>query len=201
MKRLASCGRQISGVDVRVVDQDTGLDVKPGQVGEIIASGPERHERLLEAPRGNRRRPQSGYMHTGDLATIDEDNFIFIVDRAKDMIVSGGENVYCAEVENALYDHPDVLEAAVIGIPDERWGEAVLAIVVPKEGKAPSEGEIIEHCRDSHRRLQMPQAGRLPDTPLPEERPGEDSQDRAAEAVLGRQDAPGELEGGRPPLY
>ena len=73
-------------------------------------------------------------MHTGDLATIDEDNFIFIVDRAKDMIVSGGENVYCAEVENALYDHPDVLEAAVIGIPDERWGEAVLAIVVPKEG-------------------------------------------------------------------
>ena len=115
---------------------------------------------------------RDGYMHTGDLATIDEENFIFIVDRAKDMIVSGGENVYCAEVENALYDHPDVLEAAVIGIPDERWGEAVLAIVVPKEGKSPSEGELIEHCRGLIAGYKCPKKVVFQEQPLPKSGPG-----------------------------
>jgi long-chain acyl-CoA synthetase len=96
---------------------------------------------------------RGGYMHTGDLATIDEENFIFIVDRAKDMIVSGGEIVYCAEVEYALYDHPDVLEAAVIGIPDDRWGR--LLAIGAERGQNPSEGELIEHCR-GHRGVQVP---------------------------------------------
>ena len=86
-------------------------------------------------------------MQIGILATIDEENFIFSVHRAKDMIVSGGENVYCAEVENALYEHADVLEAAVLGIPDDRWGEAVIAIVVPRENANPTEEAMIEHCR------------------------------------------------------
>ena len=172
VKRLASCGRQISGVDVRVVDQDTGKDVKPGQVGEIIASGPNVMNGYWKRPEETAAALKGGYMHTGDLATIDEDNFIFIVDRAKDMIVSGGENVYCAEVENALYEHPDVLEAAVIGIPDERWGEAVLAIVVPKEGTSPSEGEIIEHTRGLIAGYKTPKQVVFQATPLPKSGPG-----------------------------
>jgi long-chain acyl-CoA synthetase len=147
VRRLASCGREISGVDVRVVDENTGKDVKPGQVGEIIAAGPNVMNGYWKRPKETADALKDGYMHTGDLATIDEDNFIFIVDRAKDMIVTGGENVYCAEVENALYEHPDVLEAAVIGVPDDRWGEAVLAVVVPRANTSPSEGEMIEHCR------------------------------------------------------
>jgi long-chain acyl-CoA synthetase len=172
VRRLASCGREISGVDVRVVDQNTGKDVKPGQVGEIIAAGPNVMNGYWKRPKETADALKNGYMHTGDLATIDEENFIFIVDRAKDMIVSGGENVYCAEVENALYDHADVLEAAVIGIPDERWGEAVLAIVVPKEGKAPSEGELIEHCRGLIAGYKCPKKVVFQETPLPKSGPG-----------------------------
>src|SRR5437763_7853472 len=87
-----------------------------------------------------------GWYHTGDLATIDEENFIYIVDRAKDMIISGGENIYSVEVENALYTHPAVLEAAVIGIPNETWGEAVHAVVVCKPGMSATGDELIAHA-------------------------------------------------------
>ncbi|MGE3073377.1 MAG: long-chain-fatty-acid--CoA ligase [Dehalococcoidia bacterium] len=172
VKRLASCGREISGVEVRVVDQTTGKDVKPGQVGEIIAAGPNVMNGYWKRPKETAEALKGGYMHTGDLATIDEENFIFIVDRAKDMIVSGGENVYCAEVENALYEHPDVLEAAVLGIPDERWGEAVLAIVVPKENSNPSEGEMIEHCRGLIAGYKCPKKVVFQKDPLPKSGPG-----------------------------
>jgi long-chain acyl-CoA synthetase len=172
VKRLASCGREISGVEVRVVDQNTGKDVKPGQVGEIIARGPNIMNGYWNRPEETANALKNGYMHTGDPATIDEDNFIFIVDRAKDMIVSGGENVYCAEVENALYEHPDVLEAAVLGIPDERWGEAVLAIVVPKENTNPSEGEMIEHCRGLIAGYKCPKQVVFQKDPLPKSGPG-----------------------------
>jgi long-chain acyl-CoA synthetase len=172
VKRLASCGREISGVDVRVVDQDTGKDVKPGQVGEIIARGPNIMNGYWNRPEETAAALRHGYMHTGDLATIDKDNFIFIVDRAKDMIVSGGENVYCAEVENALYEHPDVLEAAVIGIPDDKWGEAVLAIVVPKEGASPSEADIIEHTRHLIAGYKTPKQVVFQAQPLPKSGPG-----------------------------
>lgn len=171
-RRLGSCGRQVSGVEVRVVDQVTGEDIKPGQVGEIIARGPNvmngywrREKETAEALRG-------GYMHTGDVATIDKDNFIFIVDRAKDMIISGGENVYSTEVESALYEHPSVLEAAVIGIPDAQWGEAVLAVVVPKEGQSPTEHELIEHCRTLIAGYKCPKKVVFQGSPLPKSGPG-----------------------------
>ncbi|MCA9853586.1 MAG: AMP-binding protein, partial [Dehalococcoidia bacterium] len=117
------------------------------EVGEIVARGPNimlgywrRGPETEEALRG-------GWMHTGDLATVDEENYVYIVDRSKDMIISGGENVYTTEVENAIYEHPDVLEVAVIGIPDDRWGEAVLAVVVPRPETSPTEEAIVEHCR------------------------------------------------------
>jgi long-chain acyl-CoA synthetase len=170
--RLASCGRQVSGVEVRVVNQETGEDVKPGEVGEIIARGPNVMLGYWNRPKETAEALRGGYMHTGDLATIDQENFIFIVDRAKDMIISGGENVYSTEVENALYDHPDVLEAAVIGIPDDQWGEAVLAVVVPKEGKTPTEHEIIEHCRKLIAGYKCPKKVVFQDTPLPKSGPG-----------------------------
>ena len=109
IRRLASCGREVSGVEVRVVDPATGKDVMPGEVGEIIARGPNVMTGYWKRPQETAEALRDGYMHTGDVATIDEENFIFIVDRAKDMIISGGENVYSVEVENALYEHPAVL--------------------------------------------------------------------------------------------
>lgn len=172
LRRLASCGREVAGVEVRVVNPETMEDVRPGEVGEIVARGPNvmkgywrREQETAEALRG-------GYMHTGDLATIDEENFIYIVDRAKDMIISGGENVYSAEVENVLYDHPAVLEAAVIGIPDERWGELVTAIIVPREGASVTEEEIQEHCRKSIAGYKIPRKVIFRSEPLPKSGPG-----------------------------
>jgi len=171
-RRLASCGRQVPGVEVRVVDEETGIDVEPGQVGEIIARGPNVMKGYWNRPEETAKALKHGYMHTGDLATIDEENFIFIVDRAKDMIISGGENIYTTEVENAIYEHPAVLEAAVIGIPDAQWGEAVLAVVVPREGVAVTEHDIIAHCRTLIAGYKCPKRVVFQDTPLPKSGPG-----------------------------
>ncbi len=171
-RRLASCGREVPGVEVRVVDETTGRDVKPGEVGEIIARGPNVMKGYWKRPEETAKALRDGYMHTGDLATIDKDNFVFIVDRAKDMIISGGENIYSTEVENALYEHPAVLEAAVIGIPDAQWGEAVLAVVVPREGTSPTEHEIIEHCHTLIAGYKCPKRVVFQETPLPKSGPG-----------------------------
>jgi long-chain acyl-CoA synthetase len=146
MRRLASCGKEVFGVEVRVVNPD-GRDVRPGEVGEVIARGPNVMLGYWRMPDATAEAIVDGWMHTGDLATVDEENYIYIVDRAKDMIISGGENIYSVEVENALYTHPAVLEAAVIGIPDETWGEAVHAVVVCKPGKSVSAEDLIAHAR------------------------------------------------------
>lgn len=171
-RRLASCGREVPGVEIRVVNQETGKDVKPGELGEIIARGPNVMKGYWKRPKETAEALRDGYMHTSDLAMIDEENFIFIVDRAKDMIVSGGENVFSTEVENAIYEHPAVLEAAVIGIPDRDWGEAVLAIVVPREGAEVTEKEIIEHCRTLIAGYKCPKQVVFQATPLPKSGPG-----------------------------
>ncbi|HWZ20748.1 MAG TPA: long-chain-fatty-acid--CoA ligase [Ktedonobacteraceae bacterium] len=146
VRRLSSCGKEVLGVEVRVVNIE-GEDVHPGEIGEIIASGPNVMMGYWRMPEATSAAIVEGWMHTGDLATIDEENYIFIVDRAKDMIISGGENVYSVEVENALYSHPAVLEVAVIGIPDETWGEVVHAVVVCKSGMQVTGDELIEHSR------------------------------------------------------
>ncbi len=171
-RRLASCGREVPGVDVRVVDASTGEDVKPGQAGEIIAKGPNVMLGYWKRPKETEDALRGGYMHTGDVAMVDEDNFVYIVDRAKDMIISGGENVYTTEVENALYEHPAVLEVAVIGIPDPQWGEAVLAVVVPREGADPSERELIDHCRTLIAGYKCPKRVVVQNSPLPKSGPG-----------------------------
>src|SRR5260370_26475195 len=132
-RRLSSCGKELLGVEVRVVNSDVE-DVHPGEIGEIIALGPNVMLGYWRMPEATAAAIVDGWMHTGDLATIDEENYIYIVDRAKDMIISGGENIYSVEVENALYTHPAVLEVAVIGIPHDLWGEAVRAFRVRKPG-------------------------------------------------------------------
>jgi long-chain acyl-CoA synthetase len=146
-KKLRAAGRSVIGVHMRVVDK-TGKDVKPGGIGEVFAKGdnimagywgkPVETEEVLS---------KDGWYYTRDLAETDEDGYIYIVDRAKDMIISGGENIYTVEVENALYKHPAVLEATVIGVPDERWGEAVKACVVLKPGVKAVESDIIDFCK------------------------------------------------------
>jgi len=146
VKRLASCGRAVPGTRVRVVN-DRGEDVQPGEIGEIIARGPNIMQGYWNKPDETDAAFRDGWFCTGDLATVDAEQFIFIVDRKKDMIITGGENVYSTEVEDALYQHPAVLEAAVIGTPDEHWGEAVTALVVLQPGASVREAELIAHCR------------------------------------------------------
>jgi len=171
-RRLSSCGREIPDVEVRVVDVVTGEDVAPGQAGEIIARGPNVMLGYWKRPKETAEALRDGYMHTGDIATIDEENFIYVVDRAKDMIISGGENVYTTEVENAIYEHPAVLEAAVVGIPDEQWGEAVLAVVVLRDGSATTEQELILHCKGLIAGYKCPKRVVLQTEPLPKSGPG-----------------------------
>ena len=112
-----------------------------------------------------------GWYRTGDVGYLDDDGYLFLVDRAKDMIVTGGENVYCTEVEDALYTHPAVLEATVFGIPDERWGEAVHAVVVPR-GDGASEQVLIEHCRTLIAGYKVPKSISFQSDPLPKSGPG-----------------------------
>ena len=171
LARLASCGREIPGVRVRVVDA-AGNDVGPGGFGEIIARGPNVMAGYWRRPEETAAALQDGWMQTGDVATIDEDGYIFIVDRAKDMIISGGENVYSTEVENALYEHPAVLEAAVIGIPDEQWGEAVHAVVVLREGAAATADDLIQHCHGLIAGYKCPKSVAISTEPLPKSGPG-----------------------------
>jgi acyl-CoA synthetase (AMP-forming)/AMP-acid ligase II len=147
VRRLRSAGQPMVGCDVRVVRPD-GDECAVGEPGEIvIRSGAlmsgywNNHPATLEAMRG-------GYLHTGDVGERDDEGFVFVVDRLKDMIVSGGENIYSREVEEAVMSHPGVLEAAVIGAPDERWGEAVVAFVVKRAGTEVNADSVIAHCRE-----------------------------------------------------
>ena len=146
VRRLASCGREIINLDVRVVD-DSGVAVKPGQVGEIIARGDSIIREYWRMPEETKQTIRDGWLYSGDLATVDEGGYIYIVDRKKDIIISGGENISSREVEEAIYCHPAVLEAAVIAVPDDQLVEAVKAVVVLKRDQHASQEEIIALCR------------------------------------------------------
>jgi acyl-CoA synthetase (AMP-forming)/AMP-acid ligase II len=143
---LLSCGRPLPGTEVRVVDAE-GRDLPPGQVGEILVRGPQLMRGYWNLPEATAEALAGGWMHTGDAGMLDDEGFLYIQDRVKDMIVSGAENVYPREVENALFEHPAVADVAVIGVPDARWGEVVKALVVLRQGQSASEDELIEFCR------------------------------------------------------
>jgi len=122
------------------------VEVQPGQIGEIVARSPQNMLGYWISPEATAMTIRDGWLHTGDAGYVDADGYLYIHDRIKDMIISGGENVYPAEVENVLFSHPAVADAAVIGVPDARWGEAVKAVVVVQ---APTtETELIEYCRE-----------------------------------------------------
>jgi long-chain acyl-CoA synthetase len=166
VQRLASVGREALGVEVRVVNSE-GEDVQPGEIGEIIARGPNIMQGYWHMPEATAAAIVDGWLHTGDLATLDEENYIYIVDRAKDMIISGGENVYSIEIENVFYTHPAVLEVAVIGIPSEQWGESVHAVVVLKLGCQATEHELLEHARLHIAGYKVPRSLEFCSDPLP----------------------------------
>jgi long-chain acyl-CoA synthetase len=143
---LNAAGRQIIGVDVRVVDE-SGRDVNPGEVGEIIARGDNIMQGYWNKPKETAVALIDGWYWSKDLARIDESQYVYIVDRAKDMIVSGGENVYSVEVEDALSAHSAVLEVAVLGVPHDEWGEAVKSVVALKPGASATEEELQTFCK------------------------------------------------------
>jgi long-chain acyl-CoA synthetase len=148
-ERLTSAGRSVPGAAVRIVDLDTELEVGAGKVGEIRIRSPQNTLGYWNKPQETADSLDAdGWFRTGDAGYVDEDGYLFIHDRVKDMIISGGENVYPAEVENVLMSCPDVADVAVIGIPSERWGETVRALVVRAPGTDPDPDEIIAFARD-----------------------------------------------------
>ncbi|MCL6559431.1 MAG: AMP-binding protein, partial [Firmicutes bacterium] len=146
VRRLKSVGREMYMSTVKVVRED-GSEVAPGEVGEIVARGKNIMMGYWKMPDKTSETLKDGWLHTGDIGTVDEDGYIYLLDRKHDMIITGGENVYPREVEDVLYEHPAVMEAVVVGVPDERWGEAVKAVVVLKEGMKADEEEIIRFAK------------------------------------------------------
>ncbi len=148
-ERMRSVGKPLLGVEIKVIDE-AGVEVPPRTVGEIATRSAKNMKGYWNLPEATAATiDESGWLRTGDAGYLDEDGYLYIHDRVKDMIISGGENIYPAEVENAVYSHPLVADVAVIGIPDQKWGEAVKACVVLKEGALVSEAEIIAHARQN----------------------------------------------------
>ncbi|MBU2547767.1 MAG: long-chain-fatty-acid--CoA ligase [Proteobacteria bacterium] len=145
-RKTACVGRPHLNLEMRVVDDDDH-DVSVGQVGEVIFRGNNRMKGYYKDPENTKSAIRDGWYHTGDMGRLDEEGFLYIVDRKKDMVITGGENVYPREVEEVLYTHPGIAEAAVIGVPDAKWGEAVKAVIVLRPGHSAAPEEIIAFCR------------------------------------------------------
>lgn len=152
-------GKEFIGVALKVVN-DRGEEVKQDEkeVGEIIVKGDIVTEGYWKLPEETKKSIKNGWLYTGDMAVIDEEGYVTIVDRKKDMILTGGENVYSTEVENTLYIHPAILECAVVGVPDQKWGEAVKGIVVLKPGQKATEQEIIQFCKEKMAHYKAPKS-------------------------------------------
>jgi long-chain acyl-CoA synthetase len=164
--RLESCGRPLPGVDMRIVDADL-KDVPLGEVGEVVVRGPSVMLGYWNQPELTASTIVDGWLRTGDAGRFDDDRYLTLVDRVKDMIVSGGENVYSAEVENALLAHPDVIQCAVIGVPDDLWGERVHAVIQLREGSLATEAQLIQHCELLIANYKRPKSIELRFTSLP----------------------------------
>ena len=170
-ERARSCGQPIPGVDVRICDE-SGREVATGEIGEVVVRGPNVMQGYWGKPEQTAAVLRDGAYWTGDLGYLDASGHLFLVDRSKDMIVSGGENVYSTEVEEVLYRHPQVLEAAVFGVPDEKWGEAVHAAVVLRENATVDAAELIAFCKQSLGSYKVPKGIDLRTEALPKSGPG-----------------------------
>ena len=155
-RKVGSAGKPVMHLDVKVVDEQ-GKEVPPGQVGELWLKGPSITPGYWEKPEANASSFTDGWLHTGDAAMVDDEGYYYIVDRTKDMYISGGENVYPAEVEDVIYQMPGVIENAVIGIHSEKWGETGRAILVVKEGANITESAVIAHCIGQLAKFKVPQ--------------------------------------------
>jgi long-chain acyl-CoA synthetase len=164
--KLKGAGRAVAGIDLAIVGED-GEILPPGEVGEVCIRGDNVMLGYWNLPEATAAALDGGWLHTGDGGRLDDEGMLFIVDRVKDMIVSGGENVYSAETEQAVYAHPAVAECAVIGIPHDSWGEQVHAIVVLKAGDSLTERELIDHCKTLIAGFKCPKSVAFREEPLP----------------------------------
>ena len=165
--RRGSVGKPIVNVEARVVDELMN-DVPQGSVGEIVYRGPTVMKEYWNMPEATDEVFRGGWFHSGDLCRQDEDGFLYVVDRKKDMIISGGENIYSAEVEAAILRHPKVRDVAVIGVPHDRWGETPRAVVVPADtGDPPTEADLVEHCKQQMASYKKPTSFVVLDGDLP----------------------------------
>jgi acyl-CoA synthetase (AMP-forming)/AMP-acid ligase II len=144
-ERLASAGHARTGMEVRVVDAED-RDVAVGEQGEIVVRGPAVMRGYWDRPEATAETLRGGWLHTGDIGRLDERGYLYVLDRMKDMIITGGSNVYAREVEEVLLAHPAVAEVAVVGLPDRDWGERVVAVVVPADGAEADEADLVAHC-------------------------------------------------------
>lgn len=167
---LQSCGRPVFDTEILVVDGE-GRELPPREVGEVIVRGPDCVAGYWNEPELSAQMFRDGWVYTGDLAWMREDGYLFIVDRKKDMIISGGFNIYCTEVESTLYEHPAVREVCVLGVPDDTWGEAVKAVVVARDGYETRDDELIGFCADRLDRYKKPRSVEFV-TELPHNRNG-----------------------------
>ena len=157
MEKIGSAGKTPLFCEVKLVDADGNDVTEPDVKGEVCVAGPNVMKGYWNRPEATAEAiDPTGWFHTGDVGYLDSDGFLFIADRVKDMVISGGENVYPAEVESVLYDHPAIAEVAVIGVPDERWGEAVTAVAVVKEGEELTLDGLRDFATDKLARYKLP---------------------------------------------
>ena len=162
--RGKSVGHPSLGVSLKI-------DAEPGEPGEVLVQGPNVMQGYWNKPEQTDAVLQDGWYRTGDIGYLDSEGYLYLVDRAKDMIISGGENVYCSEVEEVIYQNPKVLEATVFGVPNEQWGEQVHAVVVLRDESLTSE-ELIDFCRESLGGYKLPRSVEFRSTELPKSGPG-----------------------------
>jgi acyl-CoA synthetase (AMP-forming)/AMP-acid ligase II len=170
-ERARSAGQPVLGCEVVIRDHD-GTPLPAGRPGEVTVRGANVMVGYWNKPDQTAAALRDGWYWTGDVGRLDEHGYLFLLDRSKDMIITGGENVYCTEVEDAIYTHPAVLEATVFGIPDDQWGEAVHAVVVLREGASAEASDIIDHCRERIAHYKVPRSVSFSDEQLPKSGPG-----------------------------
>lgn len=185
LRKPKSVGRPFANIEVRVVDKEMN-DVPIGEVGEIVYRGPTVMKEYYKNPEATKDAFRGGWFHSGDLVKMDEEGYVYVVDREKDMIISGGENIYPAEIEEVLYRMPEILECAVFGVPDPEWGESVCAAVVLKPDHTLTEEQIIEYCQQHVASYKKPKIVEFIDA-LPRNTSGKVLKFKLKETVLQKQ--------------